>query len=98
MTSTEMLSDEQIKNKLSSLNVAWSAIPGQGLVRVFDTADFAAGLGLLNKIGALAEKQNHHPDARLSYNQLELTVITHSAGGVTQQDIDFAAAIDSQFS
>lgn len=88
------LTDEQIQQELSTLHVAWSALPGEGLVRVIPTHTFKEGFALLATIADLAERQNHHPKVTLSYSQLELTLTTHSAGGVTQQDIELAQAID----
>ncbi len=90
----QVLSDDQIETAVEELNVAWSAIPGQGLVRVFETSNFAEGLALVNEIAKVAEAQNHHPDVTLRYNEVELTTTTHSASGVTQKDIDLAKSID----
>jgi len=89
------LSEEQIETALKSLDTAWSALPGEGLVRVFETGSFQAGLALLTRIAGLAEQQDHHPDAHLSYDQLELTLATHDVGGITEQDVALARAIDA---
>jgi 4a-hydroxytetrahydrobiopterin dehydratase len=63
------------------------------LVRTF--ADFAAALAWVNRVGALAEASNHHPDIAISWNRVTLTLTTHSAGGLTSKDLDLAAAIDA---
>lgn len=89
-----VLTDDQLRQALKNLDVAWSALPGQGLVRVFSTGSFTAGLALLGGIAKLAERANHHPDAHLTFDEVELTLITHSAGGVTHQDVQLAQAID----
>ena len=57
--------------------------------------DFAAALAFVNQVGELAEARNHHPDIAISWNQVTLTLSTHSAGGLTQLDLDLAAAIDA---
>lgn len=88
------LTDQQIEAILPELNVAWSDIPGQGLVRVFDTKTFAKGVQIINQIAEIAETINHHPDIHLTYTQLEVTLYTHETGGVTQHDVDLAKAID----
>lgn len=90
----EALSDEQINSALDQLDVAWSAIPGEGLVRVISTGSFGRGLLAIQKIGKLAEDHNHHPEITLRQDEVEVTLTTHSAGGVTQHDIDLARAID----
>jgi 4a-hydroxytetrahydrobiopterin dehydratase len=56
--------------------------------------DFAAALAWVNQVGALAEASNHHPDIAISWNRVTLTLSTHSAGGLTQFDLDLAAQID----
>jgi 4a-hydroxytetrahydrobiopterin dehydratase len=57
--------------------------------------DFAGALAFVNAVGELAEARNHHPDIAISWNKVTLTLSTHSAGGLTQADLDLAAAIDA---
>ncbi len=93
--SEQVLTDDQIETAIENLNVAWSYIPGQGLVRVFETSSFGDGLRLVNQIASIVEKQNHHPDITLRHDEVELVSMTKDAGGVTQRDMDLAAAIDT---
>ncbi len=65
------------------------------LERVFTFADFAAALAFINKVGALAEELNHHPDISNSYNKVTLRLSTHDAGGVTEKDIELAKRINA---
>jgi len=95
--SEQVLPDDTIENAVDKLNVAWSYIPGQGLVRVYETASFADGLRLVNQIASVAEKRNHHPEVTLRYDEVELTSMTHDAGGVTQRDLDLAEALDRMY-
>jgi 4a-hydroxytetrahydrobiopterin dehydratase len=90
----QILSDDQIEAALQSLNVAWAAIPGQGLVRVFKTPNFMAGVELVGRIAAIAEQYQHHPDIKLTYGEVEVTLTTHNVSGVTEKDIELASAID----
>jgi 4a-hydroxytetrahydrobiopterin dehydratase len=65
------------------------------LVREFRFRDFAAALWFVNRVGELAEARNHHPDILLhGYNNVRLTLSTHSSGGVTEADHELADAID----
>jgi 4a-hydroxytetrahydrobiopterin dehydratase len=64
-------------------------------VRVFETSNFGDGLRLVNQIAGVAEKQNHHPEVTLRYDEVELTIVTHDVGGVTQRDLDLARTIDT---
>ncbi len=59
----------------------------------FATGDFATGLRLVNAIGAEAEAMNHHPDLDLRYPHLDVKLMSHDAGGVTDRDIRLARRI-----
>jgi 4a-hydroxytetrahydrobiopterin dehydratase len=93
---TQPLNETQLEQALKELNVAWSSIPGQGLVRVFDTGSFSAGVELIVRLAKIAEAQDHNPDVRLTPEDVEVTLTTPSAGGVTEQDIQFAKIVDHQ--
>lgn len=59
----------------------------------YRTGDFATALALLNRIAALAEEMNHHPDLDLRYGQLSVRLFSHDAFGVTGRDIRLARRI-----
>jgi 4a-hydroxytetrahydrobiopterin dehydratase len=88
----ELLNDEAIAQRLQGLD--WSR-EGNAIVKTSVHKDFAAALAWVNRVGELAEARNHHPDIAISWNKVTLTLSTHSAGGLTQADLDLAAAIDS---
>jgi len=68
---------------------------GDGIVRDWTFADFREALAWVNRIGEVAEAANHHPDIQIhGWNKVRLTLLTHSAGGVTQADLDMARRID----
>lgn len=56
--------------------------------------DFAAAMAFVNRVAELAEEADHHPDISVSWNTVVLTLSTHSAGGITQLDLDLAGRID----
>jgi 4a-hydroxytetrahydrobiopterin dehydratase len=64
------------------------------LARTFRFPDFQKALDFVNKIGAIAEKQGHHPDLNLSWGKVEVETWTHDAGGLTEQDFLLASKID----
>jgi 4a-hydroxytetrahydrobiopterin dehydratase len=88
----ELLSNEAIAQRLEGLD--WSQ-EGNSIVKTTVRKDFAAALAWVNRVGELAEARNHHPDIAISWNKVTLTLSTHSAGGLTQLDMDLAAAIDA---
>ena len=62
----------------------------------FATGDFAAGLALVNEIGAMAEEANHHPDVELQYPHVRVKLMSHDASGVTSRDVDLAGKISAK--
>ncbi len=62
--------------------------------RHIETETYAQGLALVQQIGELAEKQNHHPDLTLLYDEVMIEIHTHTCKGITHKDIEFAHAIE----
>ena len=60
------------------------------LEREFAFDDFVAALAFVNRVGGLAEAENHHPDIAIHYNRVTLRWWTHTAGGITDRDRDLA--------
>jgi 4a-hydroxytetrahydrobiopterin dehydratase len=65
----------------------------EGLRTRFLTGDFATGLELVGRIGALAGEANHHPDVDLRYPHVNVTLFSHDVFGVTSRDVDLARRI-----
>ncbi|MBX3262392.1 MAG: 4a-hydroxytetrahydrobiopterin dehydratase [Labilithrix sp.] len=70
-------------------------LEGDALVRTFETPDFAAALAFAVRLGLLAEKRDHHPDVLIGWGKARVVWTTHDAGGVSQLDLDLAAATDA---
>lgn len=62
--------------------------------RDFKFRDFSEAFGFMTRVALAAQKADHHPDWSNSYNKVSITLVTHSAGGLTGNDISLAAAID----
>ena len=75
----------------------WSLTPdGLHIRREWSLADFRAAIKLANNIGALAERERHHPDLHLEgYRRLRVELTTHAIGGLSINDFRLAAKIDS---
>ena len=61
------------------------------LERTFSFASFREALGFVNRVGDLAESENHHPDIAIHYDRVTLRWWTHTAGGITERDRELAA-------
>jgi len=73
---------------------AWT-LDGARLRRTFELGDFRAALAWANRVGMLAEEQQHHPDFHLTgWNRVELVLWTHAAGGLHDNDFVLARRID----
>ncbi|THJ68502.1 4a-hydroxytetrahydrobiopterin dehydratase [Arthrobacter echini] len=70
----------------------WRKLP-QALHARFLTRDFTTGLALVAAIGELAEDARHHPDVVLTYPHVDVKLLSHDAGGVTERDVDLARSI-----
>lgn len=60
-------------------------------------ADFAQALALVNRIGAIAEEENHHPDLGLAWGRVDVEIWTHKIRGLTESDFVFAAKCDRAY-
>ena len=67
----------------------WSEVD-KALERTFEFADFGEALAFVNRVGELAEAENHHPDIAIHYNRVTLRWWTHTAGGITDRDVELA--------
>ena len=69
---------------------AWVEKDG-ALERVFRFTNFVESLAFVNDVGSLAEREGHHPDIAIHWNEVTLRWWTHSAGGITPRDRELAA-------
>jgi 4a-hydroxytetrahydrobiopterin dehydratase len=72
----------------------WKVVNGHHLVRSFAFPDFVQALAFVNKVGAVAEQQGHHPDILLGWGKAEVTTWTHKIDGLTESDFILAAKIE----
>jgi 4a-hydroxytetrahydrobiopterin dehydratase len=66
---------------------------GDEIRRTFAFADFKESLAFVNRVGALAEELDHHPDIDIRYSRVTLALTTHDAGGLTARDFELASRI-----
>lgn len=88
----EKLSQEQIAAALETLD-EW-AVQDDFITKEYEFEDFKESLDFVNRVGALADAADHHPDIIFGYGYAEVAITTHDAEGLTQNDFDLAAKID----
>ena len=67
---------------------------GTAIARTFQFKDFPAAIKFVTALAKLAEKAWHHPDIDIRWDTVTLRLSTHSAGGITEADLELAGAID----
>lgn len=74
----------------------WSLVAGRDAVeRSFQFRDFSEAWGFMNRVALLAESQNHHPEWSNVWNRVRIELSTHDAGGLTDNDVKLARAINA---
>ncbi len=90
----EPLKGETLARYSGQVDPAWTVVDEHHLTREFAFDDFRQALAFVNKVGELAETENHHPDIRLSYGKVRIDLWTHKIGGLHENDFVLAAKID----
>ena len=81
-------------NALQKQVPGWEVMNGHHLKKAFTFPDFQTALDFVNRVGAVAEEQGHHPDIFLAWGKVEITIWTHKIDGLTESDFILAAKID----
>lgn len=93
MTQPRLLSDEEIHEALQKLP-SWHR-EEKKIIRDYTFEDFRRAVEFVNHVAELAEQADHHPDMLVhGWNKVRITLTTHSAGGITQNDIELARKIE----
>lgn len=87
------LSTEERNQKLKGLE-GWS-FEDNSIEKTFEFDNFLIAMNFVNNVAVMAQEENHHPDIKISYNKVTMTLSTHDEGGVTEKDINLAGRINS---
>jgi len=86
-----VLSDVQVAAAVANLD-GWEHTGGT-LRRAVEFASFLDGIDAVRAVADLAERADHHPDIDIRWRTVTFTLVTHSAGGITEKDIALAGQI-----
>ena len=87
------LDEKDIQKALEKLQ-GWE-YRDNAITTTFEFGNFKEAFTVMTRIAFECEAQEHHPDWTNVYNQLEIRLSTHDAGGVTEKDIRLATTIES---
>jgi 4a-hydroxytetrahydrobiopterin dehydratase len=88
-----LLTDDEIDRQSAALHPDWRH-EGATLRRTAELPSFPAAIAVVDDVAIQAEAMDHHPDIDIRWRRLTFTLSTHSAGGITQLDIELAHRID----
>jgi len=92
MAASGRLSDAEIAAGLERLD-GWELVAGK-LHRDLRFRDFGEAFAFMLRVAMIAEKRDHHPEWSNVYDRVAIDLVSHDAGGISQRDLDLAAAID----
>jgi 4a-hydroxytetrahydrobiopterin dehydratase len=95
LTARDRLGKEEIDKALEGLS-GWSlSADGLKLERILRFEDFVSAFGFMTQVALVAERMDHHPEWTNVWNQIDISLTTHTANGVTARDLDLAGKLDA---
>ena len=89
----ELLTQDEINRALANELPQWRQ-EGDAITRSVEAPSFMDGIRLVQAVAEVAEELNHHPDIDIRWTTVTFTLSTHSAGGLTREDLRLAGDID----
>ncbi|MDH4112626.1 MAG: 4a-hydroxytetrahydrobiopterin dehydratase [Actinomycetota bacterium] len=89
-----VLSDFEIRSEIDARLPGWS-LDGGALTKRFTFRGFSAAMEFIDRMAEVAKASRHHPDFCSHYDVVDVSVTTHSAGGVTAADLALARGIEA---
>ncbi len=89
------LKGEALAALAAQLGEGWRVVDEHHLEKDYAFKNFREALAFTNAVGAVAERQGHHPDIHLSWGEVHLAIHTHKIDGLTESDFILAAKADA---
>jgi 4a-hydroxytetrahydrobiopterin dehydratase len=89
----ERLAEDDVTRRLAGLHPGWRGST-EALTRSIEFADFVTAVEFVNRLAPRCEELDHHPDLALRWRWVDVSLSTHSAGGVTDLDFRLAQIVD----
>jgi len=87
------LKGDELQKMKSQVN-GWDVVNEHHLEKNYAFPDFKTALDFVNRVGAIAEQEGHHPDLYLTWGKAGVKIWTHKIDGLTESDFILAAKID----
>jgi len=94
-TGVGAMTQESIQKMLPTVPKWELALEGKAIVRNITFKNFVEALDAINRIGAIAEDEGHHPDIAFGWGYAAITLTTHATNSLTRNDFIVAAKIDA---
>lgn len=89
------LEGEALDALAKELGADWRVVDGHHLEKEYRFPNFVTALDFVNRVGGMAEEQNHHPDLFLAWGRVVVRIWTHKIDGLTESDFVFAAKAET---
>lgn len=90
---SDLLDEEELKSALKK-RPEWD-LEGKAITRVVEFEDYMEGIDFVNLVAEVAEEAQHHPDITINYTKVTISLTSHEAGGITEDDIELADRISN---
>ena len=88
------LTTEETQKYLKELKIEWQVTDNKKISREFKFKSFREAMDFVNKVAEVAEKEDHHPDMKISYRKVVMELTTHAIGGLSENDFIMARKIE----
>ncbi len=89
------LEKEEIEKYQKQLKNEWEVMDRKKIRQTYSFKDFKEALDFANKVGEIAEEEQHHPDLHVYYGKVVIELATHAIGGLSENDFILAAKIEN---
>ena len=92
---TPPLPHDESQKLLDEVDGNWIMVEDKELEKTYVFKNFEEALAFVNKVGAIAEAEGHHPDINLhGYKKVTIRLSTHAIGGLSENDFILASKVD----
>jgi len=89
------LEKEEIEQYQKQLKNEWEVVDRKKIRQTYSFKDFKEAINFANKVGEIAEEEQHHPDLHVYYGKVVIELATHAIGGLSENDFILAAKIEN---